>query len=212
MAGPEAAGRDGGGGVRRQRPGHAADDRGVPAQRRSRPATRGSTGRPWSGFSPTFSACATSSGSAGASTATTPTATSMTWRGSSMPGRSSPSSSRARAIPTTSPCRKTCGGSRRHATRTASRSGVVPLPMPEPVVFEGQRLPASYANFYIANRLVLVPTFNDPADRVALDTLASLFPDRRGRRHPRRRPRPRASGRSTACRSSSRPFAAPVIG
>ena len=50
--------------------------------------------------------------------------------------------------------------------------------MPAPVVFEGQRLPASYANFYIANRLVLVPTFNDPADRVALDTLAALFPDR----------------------------------
>jgi agmatine deiminase len=56
--------------------------------------------------------------------------------------------------------------------------GVVPLPMPEPVVFEGQRLPASYANFYIANRLVLVPTFNDPADRVALDTLAGVFPGR----------------------------------
>jgi agmatine deiminase len=55
---------------------------------------------------------------------------------------------------------------------------VVALPMPEPVVFDGQRLPASYANFYIANRLVLVPTFNDPADRVALDTLAGLFPDR----------------------------------
>jgi agmatine deiminase len=55
---------------------------------------------------------------------------------------------------------------------------VVTLPMPAPVVFEGQRLPASYANFYIANRLVLVPTFNDPADRVALDTLAALFPDR----------------------------------
>jgi agmatine deiminase len=55
---------------------------------------------------------------------------------------------------------------------------VVPLPMPRPVVFEGQRLPASYANFYIANGLVLVPTFNDPADRVALDTLASVFPGR----------------------------------
>ena len=50
--------------------------------------------------------------------------------------------------------------------------------MPAPVVFEGQRLPASYANFYIANGLVLVPTFNDPADREALDTLAALFPDR----------------------------------
>jgi agmatine deiminase len=55
---------------------------------------------------------------------------------------------------------------------------VVTLPMPQPVVFEGQRLPASYANFYIANRLVLVPTFNDPADREALNTLAGLFPDR----------------------------------
>jgi agmatine deiminase len=56
---------------------------------------------------------------------------------------------------------------------------VVNLPMPEPVVFEGQRLPASYANFYIANGLVLVPTFNDPADREALNTLAVLFPDHR---------------------------------
>jgi agmatine deiminase len=55
---------------------------------------------------------------------------------------------------------------------------VVELPMPEPVVFEGQRLPASYANFYIANDRVLVPTFNDPADRVALGVLADLFPGR----------------------------------
>lgn len=52
------------------------------------------------------------------------------------------------------------------------------LPMPAPVVFEGQRLPASYANFYIANGLVLVPTFNDPNDRIALNTLAECFPDR----------------------------------
>ena len=44
---------------------------------------------------------------------------------------------------------------------------VVELPMPRPVIFDGQRLPASYANFYIANGLVLVPTFNDPADRSA---------------------------------------------
>jgi len=55
---------------------------------------------------------------------------------------------------------------------------VVTLPMPRPVIFEGQRLPASYANFTIANGLVLVPTFNDPADRVALETLAGVFPDR----------------------------------
>ncbi len=55
---------------------------------------------------------------------------------------------------------------------------VVTLPMPRPTFFHGQRLPASYANFYIANRLVLVPTFNDPSDRAALNTLAQLFPDR----------------------------------
>ena len=53
------------------------------------------------------------------------------------------------------------------------------LPMPEPVYFDGLRLPASYANFYIANQLVLVPTFNDPNDRPALNTLADLFPDRK---------------------------------
>ena len=52
------------------------------------------------------------------------------------------------------------------------------LPMPAPVTFEGQRLPASYANFYIANDLVLVPTFNDPNDRIALNTLAECFPER----------------------------------
>jgi len=53
------------------------------------------------------------------------------------------------------------------------------LPMPEPVYFDGQRLPASYANFYIANGLVLAPTFNDPKDRVALNKIAELFPDRK---------------------------------
>jgi agmatine deiminase len=52
------------------------------------------------------------------------------------------------------------------------------LPMPSPVFFNGQRLPASYANFYIANKLVLAPIFNDANDRVALNTLAKLFPDR----------------------------------
>ena len=55
---------------------------------------------------------------------------------------------------------------------------IVELPMPAPVFFEGRRLPASYGNFYIANQLVLVPVFNDPNDRVALDILADLFPDR----------------------------------
>jgi agmatine deiminase len=53
------------------------------------------------------------------------------------------------------------------------------LPMPEPVYFAGQRLPASYANFYIANQLVLAPTFNDSQDRIALNKLARLFPNRK---------------------------------
>jgi agmatine deiminase len=56
---------------------------------------------------------------------------------------------------------------------------IVELPMPAPVVFEEQRLPASYGNFYIANGLVLVPTFNDPNDRKALNTLAEVFPERK---------------------------------
>ncbi len=55
---------------------------------------------------------------------------------------------------------------------------VVELPMPQPVVFEGRRLPASYANFYIANGVVLAPVFNRPNDRIALNTLADLFPTR----------------------------------
>jgi agmatine deiminase len=59
-----------------------------------------------------------------------------------------------------------------------SKPEVVELPMPAPLVFDGRRLPASYANFYIANAAVLVPTFNDPNDRLALLTLADLFRDR----------------------------------
>lgn len=59
-----------------------------------------------------------------------------------------------------------------------SKPEVVALPMPSPVVFDGQRLPASYANFFIANHAVFVPTFNDPKDRLALGTLAELFRDR----------------------------------
>ncbi|MGB6803001.1 MAG: agmatine deiminase family protein [Candidatus Sulfotelmatobacter sp.] len=55
---------------------------------------------------------------------------------------------------------------------------IVELPMPAPVIFEHHRLPASYANFYIANGIVLVPVFNDPNDRIALNTLAALFPTR----------------------------------
>ena len=55
---------------------------------------------------------------------------------------------------------------------------ILRLPFPRPVIMDGQRLPASYANFYIANDVVIVPTFNDPMDRVALAVLSDCFPDR----------------------------------
>ena len=69
---------------------------------------------------------------------------------------------------------------RLHEARNADGQpfDIHPLPMPAPVVFAGQRLPASYANFYIANSLVLVPTFNDSNDRIALNTIAECFPSR----------------------------------
>lgn len=55
---------------------------------------------------------------------------------------------------------------------------VITLPYPRAVVMDGQRLPASYANFYVGNGVVLVPTFNDANDRIALNILAGSFPDR----------------------------------
>jgi len=88
-------------------------------------------------------------------------------------------------------CRETNSADQNHAALEENRERlagaraadgakieVVDLPMPAPLVFDGRRLPASYANFYIANAAVLVPTFNDPKDRVALGILAELFPDR----------------------------------
>jgi agmatine deiminase len=63
-------------------------------------------------------------------------------------------------------------------TPDGQRLDIVEIPMPRPVVFEGRHLPASYANFYIANGAVLAPVFNDPNDRIALNTLAELFPTR----------------------------------
>jgi agmatine deiminase len=67
----------------------------------------------------------------------------------------------------------------RATDQAGRRLRVVALPMPSPLFYERYRLPASYANFYIGNQAVLVPTFNDPADREALATLAALFPTRR---------------------------------
>jgi len=56
---------------------------------------------------------------------------------------------------------------------------IVPLPMPDPIFYSGQQLPASYANFYIGNKVVLLPRFGQPTDATALKVLQSLFTDRR---------------------------------
>jgi agmatine deiminase len=83
------------------------------------------------------------------------------------------------ADPNYQPLRDNLRRLRSMTDQAGKRLRVVGLPMPAPVVYQGQRLPASYANFYIANRLVLVPVFNDANDRPALNTLAELFPGRR---------------------------------
>jgi agmatine deiminase len=76
------------------------------------------------------------------------------------------------------PLRANLGRLKNARTSDGKKLDLVEIPMPRPVVFEGRQLPASYANFYIANGAVLVPIFNDPNDRVALNTLSELFPTR----------------------------------
>jgi agmatine deiminase len=80
--------------------------------------------------------------------------------------------------PNYEPLRENIRRLRAAADQDGKPLAIIELPMPGPVIFEGRRLPASYANFYIANGVVLVPVFNDPNDRFALDILADLFPDR----------------------------------
>jgi len=82
------------------------------------------------------------------------------------------------ADPNYTPLRENLELLRAMRDQNGRRLEVVELPMPSPLYFDGRRLPASYANFYIANGLVLVPTFHDPRDRTALGLLAELFPDR----------------------------------
>jgi agmatine deiminase len=66
-----------------------------------------------------------------------------------------------------------------HATlETGKKPNIVTLPMPKDIIFDGITLPASYANFLILNNCVLVPTFNDANDRVALNTITECFPNR----------------------------------
>lgn len=76
------------------------------------------------------------------------------------------------------PLRANLGRLRNARTADGLKLEIIELPMPQPVVFEGRQLPASYANFYIANGLVLVPVFNDPNDRIALNAFTELFPTR----------------------------------
>ena len=76
------------------------------------------------------------------------------------------------------PLRENLRRLRRARDQQGRQFEIVELPMPRPVVFDGDRLPASYANFYVANGCVLVPTFNDPNDRVAMRVIAECFPDR----------------------------------
>ena len=68
--------------------------------------------------------------------------------------------------------------SRLESASSTSPLRVVKIPYPRAIVMEGQRLPASYANFYVANGVVIIPTFNDPNDRIALDLIAGEFPGR----------------------------------
>ncbi len=76
------------------------------------------------------------------------------------------------------PLRENIRRLRAAADQDGNELAIVELPMPRPLVFEKRRLPASYANFYVANGIVLVPVFNDPNDRIALDALADVFPER----------------------------------
>jgi agmatine deiminase len=84
-----------------------------------------------------------------------------------------------RGDPDWEPLRENAARLRRMTDQDGRPLRVVTLPMPAPLHFDGQRLPASYANFYVANGVVLVPTFNDEHDRRALGILARLFPGRR---------------------------------
>jgi len=81
--------------------------------------------------------------------------------------------------PNHEPLRENCLQLKKSTDQSGKPLRVVKLPMPAPIHFDGQRLPASYANFYIANRLAIVPVFNDAKDRIALNILTDVLPGRR---------------------------------
>ena len=139
------------------------------------------------------SACARRSGSATGSRATTPTATSTTSRASRRPGRVVCAREPDPRDPNHAPL-EDCIARLRAARDAAGRAlEVIDLPMPPPVLAGEDRLPASYANFYIANGAVLVPVFGAPADERALAVLRpAAFPGREARRRLLARARARA--------------------
>jgi agmatine deiminase len=95
------------------------------------------------------------------------------------PGRVVLAEEKNRSDPNFAVLRDAAARLRRARDAKGRKLDVIRLPMPAPLVFDGQRLPASYANFYIGNAAVLVPTFNDVHDRDALGILSELFPGRR---------------------------------
>ena len=117
-----------------------------------------------------------SSGSARESKGTTPTATSTNW----------PASSARRTVVAPleenaddlnyRPLRENFERLKQMTDQEGRPLEVIPLPMPRPIYHDGQRLPASYCNFYIANGVVIVPQFDDPADRTAVEMLGRQFP------------------------------------
>jgi agmatine deiminase len=76
------------------------------------------------------------------------------------------------------PLKGNCERLQHAVLENGSKPEIVKLPMPSPVIFKGERLPASYANFYISNSVVLIPTFNDKKDREAIGIISEFFPDR----------------------------------
>ena len=172
---------------RHQRPGHSADHRRMPAERSAAAQSRASAASSSSVPSTTILASSRSSGWGAALPATTPMATWTTSRASSGRRHIVTAVEPNTKDPNHEPLAENLARLKAARTADGKQFTVVELPLPRPVVFRGQRLPASYANFYIANGLVLVPTFHDPNDRVALEYPRRVVSGSRSHRHPRRR-------------------------
>ena len=123
--------------------------------------------------------CAISSGSAKVSSATIPTAISTTSRASSIRRPLPVLLRRIRKTIITAACEKTTSVCKALEIQDGRKLDIISLPCPAPLFSAGARLPASYANFYIANEVVLVPVFDDANDKLALGILQEFFPKRK---------------------------------